>query len=101
MGCNISVEQLMDTLFIVTFIGLDNSGKSNIVHKLVSTDGSEYVPVPTAGCEFYNLSSSGLKIVDMGGIGKYRDQWPSYIKQSDGVVFVIDKSDHILSLIHI
>lgn len=95
MGCNISVEQLMDTSFTVTIVGLDNSGKSHIVHKLTNTDGTEYVPVPTAGCEFYNLSSSSLKIIDMGGIGKYRDQWPSYIKQSDGVVFVIDKSDHI------
>lgn len=94
MGCSLSVEDQDNTACTVCFLGLDNAGKSQIVHRIVSTDGSEYVPISTAGAEFYDLSESSLRIYDVGGLGKYRDMWPSFIKQSDGVVFVIDKSDH-------
>ena len=94
MGCSLSVEDQENSSCTVCFLGLDSSGKSHIVHKLVSTDGSEYVPISTAGAEFYDIPSSSLRIFDVGGLGKYRDMWPSFIRQSDGVVFVIDKSDH-------
>jgi len=96
MGCNLSVEDSPDFSSTVCFLGLDGSGKSEIVYNLVNTEPSKkYVPVSTAGVEYHELpiGSTYLKIYDCGGMGKYRELWPQFIRQSDGVVFVIDRSD--------
>lgn len=96
MGCGLSVENDQGFNRTVAFIGLDNSGKSRIVYNLVNTDQSqEYVPICTAGAAFYEIQMGGssFRIYDVGGLGRYREQWPYYISQSDAVCFVIDKSD--------
>lgn len=97
MGCNMSVDVKGENYFTVTFVGLDNAGKSHIVHKLVNTEGQDYKSLSTAGCDYkeLNMGSTYIRIYDCGGLGKYRELWSTYIRQSDGVVFVIDKSDHV------
>ena len=96
MGCNLSVEADIDVSNVVTFVGLDGSGKSEIIFSLVNKDpNKKYIPISTAGLEYHELSmgSTYLKIYDCGGTGRYRDLWDQFIRQSDGVVFVIDKTD--------
>ena len=31
----------------------------------------------------------------MSGQGKYRDMWTNFLAEVDGVIFVIDSSDHL------
>lgn len=95
MGCTSSVASYGGNCQTICFIGLDNSGKSRIIHELTNP-GKPYVSIPTAGADYHELllGSSYLRIFDMGGIGKYRELWPQFIEQSDGVVFVIDKTDY-------
>lgn len=80
----------------ISFVGLDNSGKSQIVYYLAnnkSIDG--YVAFSTPGVSFHEIpaSDSTVQIFDLGGLGRYRDQWKIYLQQSDGIVFVIDRTD--------
>ncbi|OHT02731.1 ADP-ribosylation factor-like protein 6 [Tritrichomonas foetus] len=97
MGCSPSVEQSQSFTRTVAFLGLDGSGKSSVVHKIVSSDTSsdDFLPIPTAVADFYemSLSASKFRIYDCGGLGRYRDQWPFYITQADAIAFVIDRTD--------
>lgn len=96
MGCNATAEQSQYISRTVAFLGLDASGKSSIVHQMITTNTTEeYIPIPTAGADYFetSLSASKFCIYDCGGIGRYRDGWEFYIKQSDAVCFVIDRTD--------
>lgn len=96
MGCNATVEQSQSISRTIVFLGLDGSGKSSVVHQMVSTNNSEeFVPIPTAGADYYEstLGASKFCIYDCGGIGRYRDGWDFYIQHSDAVCFVIDRTD--------
>lgn len=79
----------------VLFVGLDNSGKSTILHKIKS----DLVPVeeiiPTVGFAVEKFSRSKLSFTafDMSGQGRYRDLWEHYYLDADCIVFVIDSSD--------
>lgn len=93
MGCGPSDNS--NHIRTITFVGLEGSGKSNIVFHLVTTNPKNYEPLPTPGVEYheFDLDASSFRIYDCGGISRYRSQWPYYIKRSQGVVFVIDRSD--------
>lgn len=96
MGCNPSAEQSQSLAPKIAFLGLDASGKSTIVHHIISNSMTEeYVPVSTANVEFFESFHNSVKfqIYDCGGFGRYREQWLFYVKQSNAVCFVIDKSD--------
>ena len=94
MGCNASSPE-SNHVRTITIVGLEGSGKSNITFHLVATNATNYVPLPTPGVDFHELqlNSSTFYIYDCGGISRYRTQWPYYISMSDGVVFVIDRTD--------
>lgn len=96
MGCNATAEQSHYVSRTIAFLGLDGSGKSSIIHQMINTNTSEeYIPIPTAGADYYetSLNASKFCIYDCGGNGRYRDGWEFYIKNSDAVCFVIDRTD--------
>ena len=94
MGCGSSFDNSNYTRTI-TFVGLEGSGKSHIVFHFVAASSANFVPLPTAGVEYHEceLGASKFQIYDCGGVSRYRSQWPYYISKSDGVVFVIDRTD--------
>lgn len=82
---------------VVCFVGLNNSGKSHIIHSLLNEGMyDEYVSVSTCLADYHELplGSTYLKLIDTGGQGRYRCNWIKFIDQSDAVIFVIDKTDH-------
>ena len=94
MGCQFSTESQEIVEKVITFVGLDGAGKSHLVFKIANQDtGKPYIPYCTAGVEFAEIPGSTIKIYDTGGLGRYREQWDFYINRSDGVVFVIDRTD--------
>ncbi|EAY02313.1 small GTP-binding protein, putative [Trichomonas vaginalis G3] len=94
MGCHSSIEGTTVKASTVCFLGLDGSGKSHIVHRILHGDSTDYIPISTPASEYYEIPEYDLRLFDVGGLGKYRELWLQIIKQCDGVVFVIDKSDH-------
>ena len=96
MGCQISIDTETNSVRTIAIVGLDGSGKSSIAHQMMAHDGSEnFIPIPTAAVDFQeqSLGASVFRIYDCGGFGRYRSQWSYFINESDGVVFVIDRSD--------
>lgn len=94
MGCGSSLDN-SNYVRTITFVGLEGSGKSHIVFHFVAASSANFVPLPTAGVEYHEceLGASKFQIYDCGGVSRYRTQWPYYISKSDGVVFVIDRTD--------
>jgi GTPase SAR1 family protein len=96
MGSEISVEARQSFNRTVAFVGLDGAGKSSIAFQMVTSDKTnKHVPFSTPGVEYWELPMGGssFRIYDCGRMGRYREQWTYFIKQSDGVSFVIDRTD--------
>jgi GTPase SAR1 family protein len=99
MGGHVSIRTEYDLHRAVTVVGLDGSGKSEIVFKMLADLSDSipfpYLPIPTAGVAYSEFTEGKLTfgIYDCGGMARYRVQWPHFVKQSDGVVFVIDRTD--------
>lgn len=94
MGCQTSVAP--EPVRTATFVGLDGSGKSRILSRLLDASlTNPYTSIPTAGVSYHQSTSQGLtmRIFDCGGLGRYREQWLTFVEKSNAVVFVIDRTD--------
>lgn len=82
----------------VLFLGLDNSGKTAILHYIDArhkdTGGK---PAPTIGFQTHEVEYNNMKIMatDMAGTARYRSLWEKCYGENDGIVFVIDASDKL------
>ena len=85
-------------------VGLDNSGKTTLVHSLrasaneakgtaAQTPG-EIAPTPGFSVEKFELGKSKLAVVDMSGQRLYHKLWTAYYNETDAVLFVVDAADH-------
>jgi small GTP-binding protein len=99
MGGHVSIRAEYDLHRAVAVVGLDGSGKSQVVFKMLAdlspSPPAPYLPIPTAGVAYSEFSEGKLTfgVYDCGGMARYREQWPHFVKESDGVVFVIDRTD--------
>ena len=78
----------------VTVCGLANAGKTTIVKYLET--GRFVETQPTMGInrgETIKVEKLEINIFDLGGQEDFRVLWPEVNEKSDGVVFVVDKSD--------
>ncbi|CAO1634181.1 unnamed protein product [Jaminaea pallidilutea] len=75
----------------VLFLGLDNSGKSTIVKRLLKAPNWQDLS-PTLGFDIQSLSYQGftLNIWDIGGQKTLRPYWRNYFERTDGLIWVID-----------
>ncbi|ORC89870.1 putative ADP-ribosylation factor [Trypanosoma theileri] len=83
-------------LHIIT-CGLDNSGKTAIINQLKPTPlRTEHISA-TVGYNVETFEKSGARftVFDMGGAKKFRGLWESYYDNVDGIIFVVDSSDHL------
>ena len=73
-------------------VGLENSGKTSILHKL---KGRRFVAtVPTIGLNVESVEYKNIKftVIDVGGQEKVRPLWRHYYKGAHAVIFVIDSN---------
>ena len=78
----------------VSWIGLDNAGKSTIIKRVTQGLFSDDTK-RTLGLNVDEFESEGIKFVcwDIGGNTVFRDSlWESYISGSSGIIFVVDSS---------
>jgi small GTP-binding protein len=78
----------------IIFVGLDNAGKSSILHVLSESE-EPHNPRPTIGYQKITIDryKFQLEIWDVGGDAKGRDLWRHYIKGAHAIVFVVDSAN--------
>ncbi|XP_026131729.1 ADP-ribosylation factor 5-like [Carassius auratus] len=75
-------------------VGLDAAGKTTVLFKLKL--GEVVTTIPTIGfnvetVEYKNIS---FAVWDVGGQSKIRGLWKYYYQYTEGLIFVVDSSDH-------
>lgn len=75
-------------------IGLDSAGKTTILYRLRMKE--TYGTVPTVGfnVEEFEHKKFSINIWDMGGQTNLRRLWRHYFAGTQGVIYVVDCSDH-------
>ncbi|KXS17337.1 ADP-ribosylation factor-like protein 2 [Gonapodya prolifera JEL478] len=77
----------------ILILGLDNAGKTTIVHRLLGRDLSSISP--TLGFAISTIAYGGFKlnVWDVGGQKSIRSFWRNYFEKTDAVVWVVDAAD--------
>ena len=81
--------------FNVTFCGLDKAGKTAIVNYLIYGEFKDTIPTMGINREVMDLPGIQLNIFDLGGQEDFRPMWSDINEKSDGIVYVIDSTDHL------
>lgn len=84
-------QKLKDRESRVLVLGLDNSGKTTVVKKLM---GDETQVSPTMGFEITTFAYHGhtINFWDIGGQTSLRTFWSNYFENTDAVVWVVDSA---------
>mmetsp|Transcript_6058 Transcript_6058/g.9030 ORF Transcript_6058/g.9030 Transcript_6058/m.9030 type:complete len:182 (+) Transcript_6058:78-623(+) len=78
----------------IIILGLDNAGKSTLLHKLCSNEVRAFVPTTKAHAKTFSLGSITFTAWDLGGHEQVRDLWEEYYSGADAIVFMVDSADH-------
>ncbi|KAI0984290.1 hypothetical protein GJ496_003731 [Pomphorhynchus laevis] len=75
-------------------LGLDSAGKTTILYKLRL--GTTVSTMPTVGFNVETVTYKNVKfnVWDVGGQDKIRPLWRHYYTGTQGLIFVVDSSDH-------
>ncbi|AMD21753.1 HFL103Cp [Eremothecium sinecaudum] len=74
-------------------LGLDNSGKTTLVYKLLHPDSTQLPPItPTVGFQIHTLPMGpyNLQLWDIGGQSTLRPFWENYFDSTDLLLWCID-----------
>jgi small GTP-binding protein len=78
----------------ITICGLDKAGKTTIVRYLVAGQHKSTVPTMGINREIIDLPNLQMDIFDLGGQEDFRGLWPEINEKSDGLIYVVDSTDH-------
>jgi GTP-binding protein SAR1 len=76
-------------------LGLDNAGKTTLLHRLRTGDVRSFPPTDRPHHHTEAFECQGLKVQawDLGGHEAVRHLWEDYVCESSAVLFVVDASD--------
>lgn len=77
----------------IIIIGLDNAGKSTLLHRLAKNAFGTFAPTEKPIEDEFNIAGISFKAYDLGGHEAVRQIWDDFLPECDGVVFVVDSAD--------
>ncbi|KAJ1478348.1 GTP-binding protein [Baffinella frigidus] len=77
----------------IVILGLDNAGKSTLLHKMCNNEVRSFVPTVKAHSRTFSLGRVNFTAWDLGGHEQVRDLWEEYYSSADAMVFMVDCAD--------
>jgi len=74
-------------------VGLDNAGKSTLLHRLSCGAHKQFAPTERPYHESFEAGGVTFKAWDLGGHDSVRHMWDEYFVQASGVVFLVDAAE--------